>query len=119
MVVDQLTAEQLQVGRHVRMRCALGSIDVHASDTVLGVWLQGGSGGRPANTLAAYVGPGQSPAIAFYPPADYWGPKEPGKPRQPFAFSGSGLQVPHQDGSVTVLSLEELSNLVLSYKRQQ
>lgn len=118
MVVEQLTAEQLQVGRHVKMRCALGSLDVHASDTVLGVWLQGGSGGRPANTLAAYVGPDQSPAIAFYPPADYWGPKEPGKPRQPFAFSANGLQVPHQDGSVTILPLAKLSELVLAMKQQ-
>ncbi len=83
---------------------------MHASDTVLGVWLKSGdeSSGRDENMLTAYVLPGRSPALALWPPAKYWGPLAPGRNRLPFAISGEGLQVPHQDGTVTILPLAKL-----------
>jgi len=111
--VEYLNAEQVRVGKHVRIRSAIGKLDVHASDTVVGVWLS--SEGRESgseNMLAAFVRPNETPTLAFYPPAKYWGPTAKRSPRLPFALSGHGLQVPHQDGTVTILPLERLSEIV-------
>ncbi len=110
MVVDELSVEQLKVGRHIRIRSAIGNLNVHASGTALGVWLQSADGRRDENMLSAYVVPGRTPALALWPSRKFWGPRP--RQRMPFAISGDGLQVPHPDGTVTILPLEQLAEIV-------
>jgi hypothetical protein len=106
--VDQLRVEQLQIGKHAKIRNDAGSIAVHASKDTLGVWLDSNVSGPTHGTICVVARSGQMPYVAVWPKKDY---RKSGN-ALPFALSAEGLQVPHPDGTNTILPLEKLAALV-------
>lgn len=100
--------EQLEVGKHFKMKSAVGSIAVHASGTAIGAWLT--KSGSPGGThcAAAYIDKVSGPVIAMYPDAEVI------QTKYPFAISSHGIQIPHECELPTTLSWAEVSKLVKS-----
>lgn len=108
---DKLTINQLEVTRHVKIHTDSFGLDIHASNACLGVWMT--EKGAPAGTggIGMVCQRGCSPYFALWPKPEYW---KGAKQQLPLALSAHGLQVPHPDGTVTTLSLEQLSVLAKS-----
>jgi len=100
--------EELVVEKHQKFSSPAGKIDVHCYDTVVGVWATGNDSGPDADQISLVIQKGRGPFVALWPKRTYFT----GRKRMPFAMSGEGLQVPHPDGTVTILPLEKLAALV-------
>ena len=102
-VVDELVLK-----KHFKMSSEAGKIDAHCSNNCVGVWVTGQGSGPDADQISVVVQRGRGPFVALWPKQKYFT----GGKRMPFALSADGLQVPHRDGSVTILPLERLAALV-------
>jgi hypothetical protein len=100
--IDRIQVEELAVDRHVRMQSPLGRIDIHASANALGVWMSPEGSKSPQGQVGMFVLNGVA-NIAVWP-------KHPSK--FPFAISANGLQVVKSDGTVRLMPLERLAELV-------
>lgn len=100
---EKLSVDQLQVGKHLRMKSPIGSIDVHSSGNVLGAWLKCGD-----STACVYATEREGAVIALYP-------KSRGLP---FAISKHGVQLPTDSPSETplILNWEQLKEIVAAFK---
>jgi ribosomal protein L15 len=110
--VERLEVEQLQVGRHFRLGAGAGRLTIHSSDSTTGVWLSGRDGNQPEGTICMVAERGRMPFFAVYPKSGYSRITKANRCPLPFAISAEGLQVPHPDGTVTILPLEKLAALV-------
>lgn len=97
-----LEVDQLVIGKHVKVRSPLGSIDVHASETNLGIWFTPAGAKQPEKTMSVHIQHGV-PSLCIWPS---W------KSNWPFAISANGLQIPKKDGMVRIVPLERLAELV-------
>jgi hypothetical protein len=111
--VEQIEVEQLRVGRHFKMKCDAGGLAIHASGNCLGVWLDSNKSGPMYGTIGMIAQSGMPPYFSVWPAKGYFERT----PVAPFAFSAAGLQVPHPDGTVTILSLEDISAAVKAFKK--
>lgn len=107
--MSKIEVEELVVDRHVKMSSALGRIDVHASDNTLGIWISPKDSKAPCGQFGVFIDHGRV-CLGLYP--DY-----PTK-NVPFAISTAGLQVVKRDGTVIVMPLEKLAELVESVMKQ-
>lgn len=107
--VEQLAVEQLTVGKHFKVKSKHGTLTINSSNAVLGVWLSRDGKSSPGEQIGMVLQPNVPPYFCIYPKSDY---QKSGNKHLPFALSASGLQVPHPDGSVTILPLEKLAALV-------
>lgn len=100
---DKVEVEEVVVGRHVKMRSELGGIDVHASNSALGVWISPKGAKSPCGQIGIFVQHGRA-CLSLYP--DY--------PTNcvPFAISTAGLQVVKRDGTVRIVPLDVLADIV-------
>lgn len=110
--IEELDVEQLRVGRHFKMKSAAGTLAIHSKDDMVGVWIDSDKSGQMVGTIGFVAQKGQVPYVCLWPPRGYTTGLPEGKNRLPFALSANGLQVPHPDGTVTVLPLEKLAALV-------
>lgn len=110
--VERVEVEQLQVGRHFRLGAGAGRLTIHSSDSTTGVWLSGRDGNQPEGTICMVAERGKLPYFAVYPKQGYSKITKANRCQLPFAISSEGLQVPHPDGTVTILPLEKLAALV-------
>lgn len=102
MNVDRMEVEQLVVDRHVKMRSELGGIDIHSSSTALGVWLAPAGSRNGVGTVGLFIQNGVA-NLTVYP--NY-------SKNRPFSISANGLQVVKRDGTVRIMPLERLADLV-------
>jgi hypothetical protein len=100
--------DELVVKKHIKMSSEAGKIDAHCSNNSIGVWVTGTNSGPDVDQISLVVQRGRGPFVALWPKRNYFT----GTRRMPFALSSEGLQVPHPDGSVTILPLEKLAMLV-------
>lgn len=107
--VDQLTVEQLTVGKHFKVKSEHGTLTINSSNKILGVWLSRNGKNSPGEQIGMVLQPNVPPYFCVYPRSDY---RTSGNNHLPFALSANGLQVPHPDGTVTFLPLEKLAALV-------
>lgn len=107
--VEQLSVEQLTVGKHFKVKSKHGTLTINSSNSVLGVWLSRDGKSSPGEQIGMVLQPNVPPYFCIYPKSNY---RKSGNSHLPFALSASGLQVPHPDGSVTILPLEKLATLV-------
>jgi hypothetical protein len=98
-----LKVDQLEVGKHVKIRSPLGGIDVHASETSLGVWMTPAGVKTPEQSLSIHIQRGVPPAICIWPSF---------KSKYPFAISANGLQVVKEDGTTRILPLARIAEIV-------
>lgn len=99
---DRLETEELQVGRHVKMLSDVGRFDVHCSASTMGAWLQ--PIGKKGND--GQVGMHIQNGVAFF---SIWPSAE---AKYPFAISANGLQVVKDDGTVRIMPLGKIAELV-------
>lgn len=109
---DELFVKQLEISKHVKIRTDGASLDVHKDNSSIGVWLTSGpeNGKSGYSTIGVFGSKGQAPYFQLWPCQKYWNCDA--KNKLPFAFSAdSGIQIPHPDGTVTTISLKQLSEL--------
>lgn len=102
-------ADQVEINKHIKMHSGDFKFDVHCAKDGIGFWLSNRKDNPDENMIGAYIGNNQSPFIMIYPERDFWQGR---KGKLPFALSPKGLQIPHADGTVTHLSLRDISDLV-------
>lgn len=111
----ELFVKQLEVDKHFKMKCDVGQLDIHAGSTCLGLWLVKNGCSGDDNSIGMICEP-LGVYFQMWPDHSFYDKNS--KNRLPFAFSSStGLQVPHPDGTVTTISLNELSDLVKNLKK--
>jgi hypothetical protein len=110
---EAIEVEQLRIGKHMRFKSAAGQLTVDASGNTLGVWVDSNVTKSGEGTVSIVAEAGKPPYMSIWPAKGYFASQ--GR-KVPFAFSANGLQVPHPDGTVTTLSLLEISTLVKSLK---
>jgi hypothetical protein len=110
----RMDLDELRVRKHVKVQSKVGKIDVHASDSVLGVWVSAGPDSRPEyDTVAVVCDRGHAPYICVYPSRGFRNADVRTPPVQlPVAISGAGIQIPHPDGTASRISWTEVSQLV-------
>lgn len=107
---EPMAVDQLQVGSHLKMGNDNNRLSIHASKSIVGLWLSNRRHGNQHDQIAMVSDNHGQTYFAVYPEATYWGP---GVVNQlPFAVSTKGVQIPHQDGTVTHLSFAEISKMV-------
>lgn len=107
--MSHLEVEQIDVGRHVRIKAGELRLNIHANDGSVGAWLSE-KGKVDFDCLSVFLRKGEAPYVQAYPFKEYF--QSSVSYRLPFAFgTRHGLQIPHSDGKVTVISLEQLSSL--------
>jgi hypothetical protein len=107
--LEQLTVEQITVGKHFRVKSEHGTLTINSSNTILGVWLSRNGKSPEGEQIGMVLQPNVPPYFCVYPKSEYW---KRGNKHLPFALSADSLQVPHPDGTVTILPLEKLAALV-------
>lgn len=107
--MSQQSVDQLEISKHVKIHSGDFKFDIHSGKDGIGFWLSNKNDKPGFNTIGAYIGNNQSPYFMIYPERGFW---RGGNNQLPFALSPKGLQVPHPDGSVTQLSLRDISDLV-------
>lgn len=110
MAHNTVDADQINLGKHLKVRALGVHLDVHCGVNYVGAWLDNGKGGQ--NSLGIFMRQGEQPYLMCWPEADYGN-------QLPFAFGPMGLQVPHPGGTVTTLSLKEISDLVQSLGKER
>lgn len=103
MAHNAVDADQINLGKHLKVRAQGVNLDIHCGPDYIGGWLDDGKGGQ--NSLGIFMKKGERPYLQCWPEANYGN-------RLPFAFGPMGLQIPHTDGRVTLLSLKDISELV-------
>jgi hypothetical protein len=112
----ELFAKQLEIDKHFKMKCDAGQLDIHAGPTCLGLWMVSKDCPGDSNSIGMICEKGRV-YFQMWPDKSFYN-KNTERNRLPFAFSSSsGLQVPHPDGTVTTISLNELSDLVKNLKK--
>lgn len=114
---EAIEVEQLRVGKHFRMKSPAGSLSIHASEKMVGVWVHSDACTASSGTIGLVAESGKMPYICVWPEKGYAKGGVNGGNKLPFALSAAGLQIPHRDGTVTTLSLEEVSDLVRNLKK--
>ncbi len=107
--VEQLTVDQLTVGKHFKVKSEHGTLTINSSNKILGVWLSRNGKNSPGEQIGMVLQLNVAPYFCVYPKNDF---VKSGNNHLPFALSAEGLQVPHPDGTVTILPLEKLAALV-------
>ncbi len=99
--------DEVQVEKHFKMKSGSGSIEMHCSESVTGIWLN--SAGRGPKVIGIVAQKGRDPYVCVYTDG-----KE-----LPFAISAAGVQVPGvgPKDKPTILSFDELS--ILAQKAKQ
>lgn len=99
--------DEVQVQKHFKMKSGCGSIEMHCSESVVGIWLSSSSGGKD-KPIGIVAERGKPPYICVYAK---------GK-KLPFAIHSEGIQVPGigPKDSPTFLSFDELSILARKAK---
>ncbi len=110
--IEDLNVVNLRVGKHFKMQNGNGTLVINSSNGVIGVWLVGG--GSHHGQIGMCLQSTAMPYFMVYPKKGY---KTGTGPDLPFALSAEGLQVPHPDGSLSMISLEEISAIVKAYKK--
>jgi hypothetical protein len=111
---DELTVQQLNVGRHFKMSSGGHSVVIHSNAQSVGVWL----GGRFSRSGVQQIGMFADERMAYFmvwPEEKYWDHGV--KTKLPFAISTQGVQVPHPDGTATRLTLKDISDIAKAYKK--
>ncbi len=107
---EPMVVDQPQVGSHLKMTSNEKRLSAHASKSAVGIWLSN-KGSKPDSDQIGMVAADQGLTYFMVYPEDwYWGPGV--KNKLPFAVSTQGVQIPHQDGTVTRLSFAEISKMV-------
>ncbi len=94
-----LNVDELRVGRHIKLSSKLGKIDVHCSDSTLGVWLANGK-----QSACVYMDDRIGPAFCVYP----------NNKLLPFSINTRGVQLPQirdKNEPVRIMSWEEIANV--------
>jgi hypothetical protein len=112
--VKALEVEQLRVGKHFRIRNEHGTLTINSSKSILGIWLSRSRKQHAGQDIGMVLQPNVPPYFCVYPTKGF---RQGGTQDLPFALSADGLQIPHRDGTVTRLSLEEVSDLVKKLKQ--
>jgi hypothetical protein len=99
--------DEVQVEKHFKMKSGCGSIEMHCSESVVGIWLSSSFGGKE-QPIGIVAERGKPPYICVYTK---------GK-KLPFAIHGEGIQVPGAgaNDNPTFLSFDELSILAKKAK---
>ena len=92
------TVDELEVKKHVRMRSAAGTINVHCSDKIVGAWI--GTGKRQIGVVAEK---GQV-FVCFN--------NNMARNAVPVALTTEGLQIPSQHGGVEVFPWSRLAEVL-------
>jgi hypothetical protein len=90
--------EELEVGRHVKMRSKAGGIDVHCSDTICGAWLTKGrkSIGIVSERDMVYV--------CLY--------DDQNAQKLPVALTTKGIQIPDENGKPEFFEWSKLAEVL-------
>lgn len=113
--IEDQNVENLRVGKHFKMQNDNGTLVINSSNGCIGVWLSSKRvGGMPHGQIGMCLQSTAMPYFMVYPKTGY---KTGFGPDLPFALSAEGFQVPHPDGSVSRISLEEISAIVKAYKK--
>lgn len=105
--MSHIEVDQVEVGKHFKLRAEGVKLDIHAGPNYIGLWLGGLS--QAENTLGFYMQKGGAPYIQM------WAPKELGF-KLPFAFGGNGLQIPQTNGGAVIIPLEDLSKMAAAWQ---
>ena len=103
--MSELRIEELVVGRHVKVASKFGRLEIHATNSTLGVWVSGSKRDEPIGMCIAQDG---TPYFMVYPKAN-----SPLGNKCPFAISANGLQIPQVDSEPKIIPLEKLAGLLL------
>lgn len=106
--VGHIDADQLTLGKHLKVRAQGVHLDVHAGPDYIGAWIDNGQSGQ--NSIGVFMRKGEQPYIQIWPGKDFGC-------SVPFAIGPMGLQVPHPGNRVTTLSLEQISEWFLGMNR--
>ena len=112
--IEDLNVENVRVGKHFKMQNDNAVLTINSSNGCLGVWLQNKGSNGPFQQIGMCLQSTAPPYFMVYPKKGY---KTGPGPDLPFALSAEGFQVPHPDGSVSRISLEEISAIVKAYKK--
>lgn len=99
---DRLEVDEVQVGRHVKMLSDVGRFDVHCSGSTMGAWLQPVGKRGPDGQIGMHIQNGVA-FFSIWPSVDA---------KHPFAISANGLQVVKDDGTVRIMPLGKIAELV-------
>ena len=90
--------EELEVGRHIKMRSKAGGIDVHCSDKILGAWLTKG------RTSIGIVSERGMLYISLY--------DDQNAQKLPVALTTKGIQIPDQNGKPEFFEWSKLAEVL-------
>jgi hypothetical protein len=99
--------DQVRIARNLRVGKHEFRLEVHASKKFIGAWFS--RPGEPDTRMMCIYADGNATSLMIYPPKDYLKAKA---TRLPISIGTDGVQFPHPDGSITHLTLSDLSQVI-------